>query len=179
MDVRRARRTLGALAVAAALVAWWPAFTLGAWGSVFFEQILMLWAAATAAFVVVLLKEGSQRLPRLLAASLLLPSVWLVGAVIPLDENSLLSDMVTWFGVGITLVGLPFMVWVILQVARPDVAEMVSVRTWVVAGVAVAVVVLLSFGLGRFNYVFLTCEDFRVSGNALPPNCAPGPASLG
>ena len=49
-DIARARRTVGAVAMAAAVVAWWPAFTVGAWGGVFFEQILTLWAAAAAAF---------------------------------------------------------------------------------------------------------------------------------
>jgi hypothetical protein len=30
------------------MAVWWPAFTLGAYGVVFFEQALSLWAAATA-----------------------------------------------------------------------------------------------------------------------------------
>ena len=34
--------------VAAALVAWWPAFDLGAYGVLFFNQFLSLWAASTA-----------------------------------------------------------------------------------------------------------------------------------
>jgi hypothetical protein len=38
--------------VAAALVVWWPAFDLGAYGVIFFQQLLALWAAATAIFLV-------------------------------------------------------------------------------------------------------------------------------
>jgi len=36
--------------VAASLVVWWPAFDLGAYGVVFFQQLLSLWAASTAVF---------------------------------------------------------------------------------------------------------------------------------
>ena len=37
--------------VAAALVVWWPAFDLGAYGVIFFQQMLALWAASTAVFL--------------------------------------------------------------------------------------------------------------------------------
>ena len=36
--------------VAASLVVWWPAFDLGAYGVIFFQQLLSLWAATTADF---------------------------------------------------------------------------------------------------------------------------------
>ena len=38
--------------VAAALLVWWPAFDLGAYGVIFFQQLLALWAASTAIFLV-------------------------------------------------------------------------------------------------------------------------------
>ncbi len=45
-----ARRLAGA-SIAGAALGWWPAFTLGVYGVVFFEQLLALWAAATSAFL--------------------------------------------------------------------------------------------------------------------------------
>ena len=45
-------RALSVAAVGAAVIAWWPAFTLGAYQTVFFEQLLALWAASTAAFLI-------------------------------------------------------------------------------------------------------------------------------
>jgi hypothetical protein len=178
-DLQRARRTIGAVGVGAAVLAWWPAFTLGTWGSVFFEQLLTLWAAATAAFVMVLLKEGTRPLAAPVTATLLLPSLWIGLSLLPVQDGSVLSDIISWFGMGITLVGLPFMVWVLLMVTRPDVVEVVSARTWIVAGVAVVVVAMASFALGRLHPQFLTCDDFRISGNDVPATCTPGEASLG
>ena len=177
-EITRARRTIGAVALAAAVVAWWPAFTLGAWGGVFFEQVLALWAAATAAFVIAMFREGSRRLPTPIVATLLLPSLWIGLSFLPIRDGTFLSDVVTWFGVGITMVGLPFMVWVILQVSRPDITEAVAGRTWAVAGLAIVAVAVLSFALGRLHPHFLTCDDFKISGNDIPANCTPGEPSL-
>lgn len=178
-DPTQARRTIGAVGVGAAALAWWPAFTLGTWGAVFFEQVLALWAASTAAFVMVVLKEGVRSLPAAVTATLLLPSLWIGLSFLPVPDGTVLSEAISWFGAGITLVGLPFMLWVLLMVTRPDVVEVVSARTWTVAGLAVALVALASFGLGRLHPQFLTCDDFRISGNDVPATCTPGEASLG
>ena len=54
-------RLAGVGAVAFGSIAWWPAFTLGAWGTVFFPQLLSLWAVATAAFVLVIVSGAVRR----------------------------------------------------------------------------------------------------------------------
>ena len=56
-------RRLAAITVATSLLVWWPAFTLGVYKTIFFEQIFALWAAATAAFVVALLLLGRRAQP--------------------------------------------------------------------------------------------------------------------
>ncbi len=42
--------------VGIAAIAWWPAFMLGAWGEIFFDDVPGLWAASVAAFVFVLVE---------------------------------------------------------------------------------------------------------------------------
>lgn len=172
-DLVRARRTVGAVAVGAAVVMWWPAFTLGAWGEVFFEQVLTLWAAATASLLLLVFGLGAERIRRPLVASLLLPSLWVALEFLPLAQGTVLETLVTWFGVALTVVGLPAMAWVILRVARPDVVQAMPVRVWLAAGGAVAAVTALSVLLGWLQPYYLTCEDFAVSGNSQPPNCTP------
>ena len=77
-EERRRTLPLGVVMVGIVAIAWWPAFTLGAWGEVFFDDVLALWAASTAAFVFVLVERRplGSRLAR--AFVLLLPTVWLV-----------------------------------------------------------------------------------------------------
>ena len=55
---------MAAATVAAAGLGWWPAFTLGVYGVVFFEQHLALWAAATSAFLAAVLMGGRRMLRR-------------------------------------------------------------------------------------------------------------------
>ncbi len=76
-------RGFGLVLVGMAVAVWWPAFTLGAWGTMFFEQLLTVWVVATAGIVVVLLqpRQLGRRWPHVL--TLLVPSVWLVLAFIP------------------------------------------------------------------------------------------------
>src|SRR4051794_22842974 len=69
-------RIAGVVVVGMSVAVWWPAFTLGAWGDFFFDQMLTVWAASTGALIVVLLQlRGRARVLRALA--LAIPSLWL------------------------------------------------------------------------------------------------------
>lgn len=156
------------------VIAWWPAFTLGAWGEIFFDDILALWAASSAAFVFVLIERRpvGARLAR--AFVLLLPSVWVL-------LNFFVDDNTTDLGIVIldlaalaaVLVGIPFTLWVLVRITWPDISANTSRRSkWVITTVVVAVVAA-SFVLGLNQARFLTCEDFTISGNSEPPGCTP------
>jgi len=56
-------------------VVWWPAFDLGAYGVIFFQQLLALWAASTAIFLVSLTAGRRDRVSRPRRLALLLPSL--------------------------------------------------------------------------------------------------------
>lgn len=51
-------RRVVAAGLAGAALGSWPAFTLGVYGVIFFEQHLALWAAATSAFLTLGLSRG-------------------------------------------------------------------------------------------------------------------------
>ncbi|WP_062461018.1 hypothetical protein [Demequina soli] len=175
-EAQRARRTVGAFVVGAATVIWWPAFTLGAWGRVFFEQILLLWAAATAALLVVLFRQGGERPRGRVLATLLVPTLWIVGEFVgSAADNPAVTQLVRWFGAIVTVVGLPTLVWVLLRTVRPDLVEAVPARGWAAAAATVGIIAAVSLVLGWLNPHFLQCEDFTISGNSPPPGCTPAP----
>ncbi|WP_062287644.1 hypothetical protein [Demequina phytophila] len=174
-ETQRARRTVGAFVVATSTIIWWPAFQLGAWGQVFFEQILLLWAAATAALLVVLLKQGGPRPPGPLLASLALPSLWVVAELATPPTGGVVATVLRWFGAAVTLVGLPAMLWVLLTTLRHDLVEAVPARGWLAAAGVVTVIAVLSALLGWLHPYYLTCEDFSISGNSPPAGCTPAP----
>jgi hypothetical protein len=165
--------------VAAALVVWWPAFDLGAYGVIFFQQLLAMWAASTAIFLVSLTAGRRARVswPRRLA--LLLPSLWLLLAIVlPEVGIKTWSRALFYVAIVLTLAGMPFLAALLLRVTIAG-YEQIPNRRRLLAAAIVGIVAITSFGLGRFNNRFLTCNDFVISGNDTPPSCSPGYGHLG
>ncbi|ARJ07471.1 hypothetical protein B5808_17345 [Cnuibacter physcomitrellae] len=157
---------------------WWPAFTLGAWGTLFFDQGLTVWAASVGALVVVLIQpRGRKRLWKALA--LLVPSLWVVLLFVVVDDTSdLLTGILTLAGLIAAVLGLPVTIWVLARVVWPEFGEDIPwSRRLIVLG-AVLLIAVASFFLGANQSRFLTCGDFTISGNSEPPGCTPGPPDI-
>ncbi|WP_344738581.1 hypothetical protein [Microbacterium awajiense] len=167
---------VGVVMVGMAVVVWWPAFTLGAWEDLFFDQLLTVWAASTAAFVFVLVERRPVGARLVRAFLLLLPSAWLVLMFTLNDEAADLFEFIIDVGAILAvLIGLPFTLWVLVRIVWPDFGGRTRVSTkWLIALVVVGVAVA-SFLLGANQEHFLTCEDFAISGNSPPADCTPEP----
>ncbi|WP_438352160.1 hypothetical protein [Microbacterium sp. CJ88] len=169
---RRRDLPVGVVMVGMAVAVWWPAFTLGAWGEIFFDQLLALWAASAAAFVYVLVEHrpAGGRLVR--AFLLLLPTLWIVLMFAFGDATAdVFVFLVQVSALLAVLIGMPFTIWVLVRIIWPAFGEGMPRRTrWLIALVVVGVA-LASFVLGLNQSRFLTCEDFAISGNSEPPGC--------
>ncbi|KOV96069.1 hypothetical protein [Streptomyces sp. NRRL B-3648] len=153
------------------LVFWWPAFTLGAYDAVFFDDMLALWAVATAVLLSGALLGRRGALPWGGWLALSLPSVWIVLAIVAPRTQGF--SYLHYFEAALTLVGAPMLTWLLSRVLLPDYAALPVSERW--GAVAVTLVVgVLAFLLGKFNYLFLGCADFDVSGNNTPAHCAQG-----
>jgi hypothetical protein len=167
-------RVTGVLLIGMCVVVWWPAFTIGAWGEPFFDQALGVWAASTAALIVVLLERRRKRMVwRVLA--LLTPTLWLVlGFVV---QGSSAEDETAFAvaagGLIVGILALPTAIWVLARMVWPELGETTRRERLVVLG-AVGFIAVASFLLGANHSRFLTCEDFTLSGNSEPPGCTPG-----
>ena len=117
---RRRDIPLAVISVGMATVVWWPSFTLGAWGVLFFDQLLTLWAASTAAFVFVLFERRPVGRRLLRAFLLLLPSVWLVFSFIDFDTTDVFTFLATAFALLVVLIASPLTVWVLARIMWPD-----------------------------------------------------------
>ncbi|MEU2736369.1 hypothetical protein ABZ656_13315 [Streptomyces sp. NPDC007095] len=166
-------RATATAAVGGTLVIWWPAFTLGAYNAVFFDNVLALWAVATAVLLSGFLLHSRGALPWGGWVALSLPSVWIVLAIVAPRGHGF--PYLHYFEVLLTLLGAPMLTWLL---ARTLVADYEALPVFQRLGaVAVTVFVgVLAFLLGKFNYLFITCADFDVSGNNAPAGCAHGPA---
>jgi hypothetical protein len=168
------RSVSGVLLVGMSVAAWWPAFTLGAWGTLFFDQELTVWAAATAAFFVVLFQPRPSRHRIGKALALLVPSLWLVlGFIDDSSTQDLLTILVSLLAILVSIVGIPFTIWVLARIMWPEFGKDVSRRNLWLTIVVVVGITAISFGLGANQSRFLHCEDFTISGNSEPPGCVP------
>ncbi|MGC5171980.1 hypothetical protein ACPW96_12995 [Micromonospora sp. DT81.3] len=166
---------VGVVMVGMSVVVWWPAFTLGVYGELFFDQILTLWAASTAAFVFVLVERQpvGARLARALV--LLVPSAYIVLLFVVGETEDMLVALADLAAIGAVLIGVPFTLWVLVRIVWPDFATVTTRRTkWLIALVVLGIAIA-SFVLGLNQSQFLTCEDFTLSGNFLPDDCTPAP----
>ena len=165
---------LAVTTVAASLIVWWPAFTLGVYGTIFFEQIFALWACATAAFLVAVFMLGRRAWAQPALYSLLLPSVWmLLTWLTPVAETGFGRDVLFWFGVVVTLIGFPAMVALVVVVAVPGSESVRRARDVTVSIGVIATVGVLSYVLGTQHPHLLTCDEFKISGNDQPAGCTP------
>jgi hypothetical protein len=167
-------RRVAAAAVAAAAIGWWPAFTFGVYGVIFFEQRITLWAIATTAFLVLGLVRGIQVWRRPAVLSLLIPSLWLIFAwLLPAGGTSPASQALFWFGVVVTGIGMPAFAAFMVRLLIPE-AERMHGREALAAFGVVILIMLGAFGLGTQHARILTCGDFTISGNYAPEGCTPG-----
>jgi hypothetical protein len=166
-------RVTGLVIVGICAALWWPAFTLGAWGTLFFDQLMTVWAASTGAFFVVLLQPRPFRRRAFRASVLLIPSLWLLlSFLIQEDVADVGTVIVDLVGIVVAVVGIPFTLWTLVRIMWPDFGSDLTTGRRLIAIAVVAIVVVVSFGLGANQDRFLTCGDFTISGNSEPPHCA-------
>lgn len=70
-----------------------------------------------------------------------------------------------------TVVVAPLVVWVALRLLAPKFFVLPGRRTKIGVVVIVAIISLLAYSVGRWNYRFLTCEDFTAANQKPPPSC--------
>jgi hypothetical protein len=145
---------------------------------IFFEQRISLWAISTAAFFVLGLVRGFRVWRRPGVLSLLLPSLWLLFSwFLPAGGTSAAHQALFWFGVGVTVIGMPAFAAFMVRLVIPE-AERLRGRDALAAIGVVLVVMVASYGLGTQHARILSCDDFTVSGNFAPQGCTPAsPAS--
>lgn len=170
MDATATQRATLLVAVGSAGLAFTVGFNLGAFGVVFFDQLLTVWVIATVVFCASLVTELPPRTwPRRLL--LLLPSLWLVAAWIDNAAGGDQPDRIAFaLTLAVTVVAMPFVAWILITAINTEFVELPGRNKLAVIGV-VAVFVLVGYGVGARNDLLLNCDDFKVSGNDLPDNC--------
>lgn len=170
MDATPSNRATLLIAAGSASVAFMVGFNFGAFGVVFFDQLLTIWVLAAVVFVASIVSDTPPRTwPQRLV--LLVPSLWLVAAW--LDNTSafeLQDNAVFALTVVVTVFVLPAVAWIMITVINADFANLPGRSKGVVVA-TVGLFIIMGIVLGARNDTFLNCGDFKISGNDLPANC--------
>ena len=158
------------IAAASGTLAFTIGFNYGAFGVIFFDQLLTVWVLAMVVFVGSLFTNlPPNTWPRRLI--LLLPTLWVIAAAVDNAIDMASGDrFVFTVTVIVTLIALPFVAWNLVTAINADFAELPN-RNKGIAISALAIFFVLGAVLGANNDAFLTCQDFKVSGNDLPADC--------
>lgn len=158
------------------------AFFYGVFGTVFFEHLFYVWIASTVALIASLFVPPVDALPAFISWRgrfvLILPTIFLFWLYFT-DSASLniaTGGWVEWcLAIAIMGLTLPYLLFVLIMVAVPDVERLTTLTLRVaIIGIAAAVV-LAGYAIGRNHDRFITCYDFEISGNFVPDNCRKAP----
>lgn len=157
-----------------ASVAFAVGFNLGAFGVIFFDQLLTVWVVATVILVGSIVSDlPPSTWPRRFV--LLVPTLWIVAAWIDNTYTFDSSERVVFtLTVVITMFVLPGVAWILITAINPDFVDLPGRKKGIVIA-TVGLFLLIGFGFGARNDMILDCGDFKISGNDLPANCVPVP----
>jgi 4-amino-4-deoxy-L-arabinose transferase-like glycosyltransferase len=170
MEPQPSDRATLLITVGSATVAFTIGFNLGAFGVIFFDQLLTVWVVATVILVASIFSDiPPDTWPRRLV--LLVPSLWLIAAWIDNTYSLTNNDRIIFaLTVVITMFVLPVVAWILITAINTDFAELPGKKKGIVVA-TVGLFIIIGFTIGARNDMILNCGDFKISGNDLPANC--------
>jgi hypothetical protein len=170
MEATPSDRATLLITAGSATVAFSVGFNMGAFGVVFFGQLLTIWVISTVVLVGSLVSDlPPQTWPRRLV--LLVPTLWIAAAW--LDNTTVFDasgNIAFALTVTVTLFVLPVVAWILITAINSDFVDLPGRKKGMVI-VSVGLFIIIGFAFGARNDVFLNCDDFKISGNDLPANC--------
>jgi hypothetical protein len=179
-DLGTVTRTFILTCVALSYPAWDLGFQLGAFGRVFFEKILFVWAIATALLLALSVSPETRRsIPVKAWVATAFPSVWILLALAAHAAPEELGIRYPLFFSGLLIYGicLPYVVYMVVSLLYPDLLKADNRYPRLVVAFFI-LFAALGYLAGRYHPFILTCEDFEVSGQFVPEDCRPARTDL-
>jgi len=165
-------------AIVLSLATWPFSFTLGAYGEVFYKDMLTVWVISIAALIAAAIightNDGEVYFRWWGALLLLLPSAIMFSALLGLTGNFILIEVFEWL---LLLVAIPYVGYVLLAVAAPETMELHSIKFKIGLAACIIFVNVSSIAVGHFNAYFFSCDDFIRAGDEAPKGCWRDPKS--
>ena len=167
---------LGAIGLSTAI--WGIAFNLGAFKTIFYNEVFAAWVAVSAILLAtIFIADKDAPIPWWGTVLMAIPTVAImVRTANSTDKAESIPDpLVLLLSAFAFLVCLPYAIFVAVNIVNADLLQLPGLRLKIALVTIVLLVGVIGFLVGAQNYRLLTCGDFSISGNALPPNCRQGP----
>jgi hypothetical protein len=177
-----------ATSIVGSIWAWDLAFSYGVYRTVSFHTRERLFVVSLAVLLGALMLRRRVRLHRWVLAAFAPPILLiLLRLLVPVDPGvaPVGSRVATEAGPAVrvvegilvvaTILTSPVVLWVVARLLAPDYFILPGRRVKIALLVIVATVALIGYLVGRYNYHFLTCEEFLVAGDNAPANCVHTP----
>jgi hypothetical protein len=160
-----------ATTIGASLLTWDIAFDYGAFHTVFFFRLQQIAVVATVLLLCSLTLRRRIHTRPWVTPLLAVPLLWLIFRFLTPYRRPGYHTVDTVLALA-SLASLPVILWIVARLLAPDYFALRDRRLQIAAIAIIAVVTAIGYVVGLYNYRYLTCEDFTVSGNDTPANCA-------
>ena len=168
---------LSAIALSASVFS--VAFWFGVFGVVFFENLFSIWVIATSTLLASLFVRRALPLPTGLRWRrrfvLALPTLWLVLEAVlvgmGLDDRAWAVWAIWLSMIAVAFVTMPYLVYLVVVAVVPDIDQLRQVQHRLALVSIALVIAVAGIAIGANHQLFLTCQDFKVSGSDLPSDC--------
>ena len=173
-DIEPKWRTLVVASVALAYPVGITGFELGAYGELFFDNILSAWFTVTAVLVILVALPGRRlHLPRTHIWILAFPSLWMLSRfIVGLSSPSDLIHPLLFIAGAISFaLCVPYAIYLIVRIANPELPDIRDTRLRIVLAMIAIAFFGAGYGIGLRNDLFQTCEELAVHDEELPAHC--------
>lgn len=159
--------------IALTLIIWRLSFNLGAYGTIFFDDLFNIWFVSLALFLAyIFLPNEYEPFHFTTLIPLILPSLWIITEILIVVFNLLsLSSLSLILGFLSIFVALPYTAYLILKITQEEKLKLKPKSLFMSIFLVVLVISIVAYLVGYYNYMFLFCEDFTVAGYHTPSNC--------
>lgn len=164
-------------ALALGLITWPVAFNLGAYGTVFYDDVFALVVSSSILVVLTAVYRPFGRIGNwVTAVALSAPLAWFVAAVLVNGSTTGALDrpIFAWAAILIVVVSVPLTLRLLFELFYPEFTSPGQRRGRLGIMLLVAAVALVGFVSGRNNDRLMICSDFEVAGAHAPANCQRG-----
>lgn len=170
---KKEANTFTLTAVGGTITIWDTAFNLGVYNTIFFDKTYIILAISLVVFFVSLvLPDKYAPIKWWERIILIFPTMWL-GFVLLFDLSVVgeLGAILILIGLLAVVLCLPYCFYVISKIMNPELFSLQSRRLRVALIVILLGITTIGYFVGANHQLFLTCEEFEISGNYIPDNC--------